>query len=89
MKALGIDREFPANGSRVGRPPGRRHDDLADVAGALHQPERTVHVAAREDTVWQRDQLAVGKEPNDIREESLGDFPVLAEKLVDVDSEVG
>ncbi len=87
MDTVRSDRKGTLLHRTVARPVGRPDDDLADVPGPLHQPERFGHIAAGKDPVRQGHQLAVGEQLHDLAQQSRRQFPVLAEQLVDVDAE--
>ena len=88
MPAVGVHWEGVDGRLRNAWLPGRRHHDLSDMAGALHQAESLTDMCAVEDAVRKRGELALGEELHDFGKQSLRQCPVGADELIDVDAEV-
>ncbi|MCY1501841.1 hypothetical protein D9M68_359270 [compost metagenome] len=66
----------------------RQHDDLADMARILHQPERVADLVEVEGTVGKRRELAVFEQRADLGEDPLGKLRLVDQQLVGVDAEI-
>ena len=74
-------------GNLAGR--GRRHDDLADMAGLLHQAERRQRFGRLEPAIRQRVQFAALEKCDQLGHQILREARVVLHELIDVDAEVG
>ncbi|MNI03678.1 hypothetical protein D3C73_565810 [compost metagenome] len=66
----------------------RTNDDLADLAGILHQPEGTADLVVTEGTIRQRHKCAALEQFTDLGEYPLGDLRQIDQKLIGVDAEI-
>ena len=67
---------------------GRRDHDLADMAGALHQPEGVAQPLAAEHAMRQGLEFAGREQLNQFAEQALRELAMVDDQLVDVDAEV-
>ena len=67
---------------------GRLHDDLADMAGTLHQAERADDLVVPEGSIGKRRQLALVEQIGKLREQARALFRQRVQQLVGIDAEI-